>query len=182
VRTFAAALVLLAVSCAEPPKQTDFARRAFEAWAKAAASGDADKTLAGFSDARKSEWLYERFLENDAIARRWRADLTGEPRTHLDLWLGVAGKHGNGRAEPLQPIVLDHPSFAAMFRQYFALTAKGIRDLLSRAEIQQVYGDDSGVTVAVKAGPGTPTELYGLIYENNGWRIDTYRQPLNGGR
>jgi len=182
VRTFAAVLVLLAVSCAEGPKQTDFAKKAFQDWAKAAASGDAVKTLAGFSDARKSEWLYERFLENDAIARRWRGSLTGEARTQLDLWLGVSGRHGNGRTEPLQPIVLDHPSFIAMFGEYFTLTARGIRDSLSRAEVAQVYGDDSGVTVAVKSGPGTPTELYGLIFENNGWKIDTYRQPLNGGR
>ena len=183
MRTFAAAaLVLLAASCAEPPKQTDFAKKAFEEWAKAAASGDADKTLAGFTDARKSEWLYDRFLENDAIARRWRGALTGEPRTHLDLWLGVSGKHGNGRTEPLNAIVLDHPTFGAMFREYFVLTAKGIRDALSRVEVSQVYGDDSGVTVAVRSGPGTPTELYGLVYENNAWKIDTYRQPLNGGR
>jgi len=183
VRTFAAAaLMLLAVSCAEAPKQTDFAKKSFEEWAKAAAAGDAEKTLAGFTDARKSEWLYERFLENDAIARRWRGELTGEARTHLDLWLGVSGKHGNGRTEPLQGIVLDHPSFAKMFREYFTLTANGIKAALSRVEVAQVYGDDSGVTVAVRSGPGTPTELYGLVYENNAWKIDTYRQPLNGGR
>ena len=178
----AAALVLISVSCAEAPKQTDFAKKAFEDWAKAAASGDADKTLAGFTDARKSEWLYERFLENDNIARRWRAELTGEARTHLDLWLGVSGKHGNGRTESLNAIVLDHPTFGKMFREYFALTAKGVRDALSRIQVAQVYGDDSGVTVAVRSGPGTPTELYGLVYENNPWKIDTYRQPLNGGR
>jgi hypothetical protein len=182
VRRFAAALVLLAVSCAETPKQTDFARRAFEDWAKAAAAGDADKTLAGFTDARKSEWLYDRFLEKDAIARRWRAQLTGEARTHLDLWLGVSDRHGNGRQEPLLPVVLDHPSFAAMFREYFTLTARGIKDSLSKIQITQVYGDDSGVTVAVRSSPGGPTELYGLIYENSAWKIDTYRQPLNGGR
>ena len=175
MRTFAAALMLLAVSCAQPPKQTDFAKKAFEDWAKAAADGDADRTLAGFTDARKSEWLYERFLENDAIARKWRAELTGTPRTHLDLWLGVSGRHGNGRAEPLQPIVLDHPSFVAMFREYFGLTAKGIKSKLSRVEVAEVYGDDSGVTVAVKTGPGTPTVLYGMVFEGNGWKIDTYK-------
>ena len=177
-----AVLLLLAASCAEAPKNTDIARKAFEDWARAAVAGDAEKTLAGFTDAKKSEWLFERFLENDLIVRKWRGELTGEPRTHLDLWLGVAKRHGNGRAEPLQSIVLDHPSFAQMFREYFVLTAHEIKASFSRMEIAQVFGDDQGVTVAVKSGPGTPTELYELIFERNGWKIHTYKQPLNGGR
>jgi hypothetical protein len=171
----AAALVLLAVSCSEPLRQTDFARKAFEDWAKAAAAGDAEKTLAGFTDAKKSEWLFERFVEDDEIVRRWRGRLTGEPRTNLDLWLGVVKRQGSGRASVLPPNVLDHPSFVDMFREYFAQTAKAIRDSLSRVQIAEVYGDDSGITVAVKTSPGSPTVLYGLLYENNGWKIDVWK-------
>ena len=48
---------------------------------------------------------------------------------------------------------------------------------MSRIQIAQVYSDDSGVTVAVKNGVNT-TELYGLIYERDGWKIDAHRQPL----
>lgn len=177
-----AALLLLAASCAEPPKNTDIARKAFEEWARAAVAGDAEKTLAGFTDARKSEWLFERFLENDLIVRRWRGQMTGDARTQLDLWLGVAKRQGNGRDQPLTSIVLDHPSFAPMFREYFIQTAQGIKDSFSRMEIAQVYGDDQGVTVAVRSGPGSPTELYELVYERSGWRINNYKQPLNGGR
>jgi hypothetical protein len=182
VRKFAALLLLAASCAAEKPKDSQIARKAFEDWAKSAVSGDAEKTLAGFSDARKSEWLFDRFVENHLIVRKWRGELTGEARTHLDLWLGVSKRNGNGRDAPLQPIVLDHPSFAPMFREFFLLTAQGIKDSLSKLEIAQVYGDDSGVTVAVRAGPGAPTELYGLIFESGRWKIDTYRQPLNGGR
>lgn len=178
-----AVLLLLGASCAaDPPKNTDLARKAFEEWARAAVAGDAEKTLAGLTDARKSEWLFERFLENDLIVRRWRGEMTGEARTQLDLWLGISKRHGNGREQPLPPIVLDHPSFAPMFREYFVLTAQGIKDVFSRMEVAQVFGDDQGVTVAVRSGPGSATELYELVYERSGWKINNYKPALNGGR
>jgi hypothetical protein len=177
-----AALLLLTASCSSaPPSQNEVARKSFEEWAKAAIAGDAEKTLAGFSDARKSEWLFERLEENDAIARRWRGELTGPARTDLDLWWGLAHKSGNGR-EPLRATVLDHPSFAKLFREYFMQTLQTIKAQLSRLEISNIYGDETGITVSVKSGPGAPTELYGLIYERDGWKIDTYRQPLGSPR
>jgi hypothetical protein len=180
VRKFSALLLVLAASCSTPEvKPTDNARKSFDAWAQAARSGDAEKTLAGFSDAKKSEWLYQLLEDNDPIARRWRGELTGTPRTQLDLWWGVSHKRGNGRDEILNAGVLYHPSFAKMFREYFMQTANSIRDQFSRLEIAQVYGDDSGITVAVKCVAGAPTELYGLVYERDGWKIDTYRQPLS---
>jgi hypothetical protein len=178
-----AVLLLLAASCAsEAPKQTEGARKAFEEWAKAASEGDAEKTLAGFSDANKSQWLFDRLNENDARVRKWRGDLSGAPRTHLDLWWGQAIKHGNGRDEPLRDVVLNHPSFHQLFREFFTLEAKSIQTSLSRAEVTQTYGDDSGVTVLVKSGPGKPVEYYQMIYEGNGWKIDLYKPPQPGGR
>ncbi|MBI3854664.1 MAG: hypothetical protein HY293_03115 [Planctomycetes bacterium] len=177
-----AALMLLLASCAQPPTQNDYARQALEAWMKSAMAGDAEKTVAAFSDAYKSEWLYLRLQENDPIARRWRGDLSGSPRTALDLWWGVALKHGNGRDEPAQATVLYHPSFVQMFREYFIREAQSIRDGLSRAEVTSVYGDNSGVTVVVKSSPGGPPELYGMVYERDGWKIDNYKGPQGGGR
>jgi hypothetical protein len=177
VKRFAALLVLTASCASAPATQTEVARKSFEEWARSAAAGDAEKTLAGFSDAKKSEWLFDRLEENDPIARRWRGELSGGVRTDLDLWWGIAHKSGNGR-EPLRTTVLDHPSFAKLFREYFMQTAHAIKAQLSKIEISNVYGDDTGITVVVKSSPGAPTELYGLIYERDGWKIDTYRQPL----
>jgi len=57
----------------------------------------------------------------------------------------------------------------------------GIRAQMSRLQIAQVYGEDSGVTVAVKNGVNS-TELYGLVFERDGWKIDGHRQPLTQGR
>jgi hypothetical protein len=186
VRNFAGVLLwvaggwtLLATGCATPEsKQTDVARKTFQDWAKAAAAGDADKTLAMFTDAKKSEWLFERLEEGDPLASRWRGELTGPVRTDLDLWWGIAHKTRNGR-DPLRATVLAHPTFLQLWREYFMQSAAAIKMQLSKLEVTSVYGDDSGITVAVKCGAGAPTELYGLVYERDGWKIDTYRQPLS---
>lgn len=178
-----AALLLLAASCAaEPLRHTDLARKGFEEWARSAAAGDAEKTLAGFTDAYKSEWLFERFKQGDLIIRKWRGELTGPARTQLDLWMGVSTRHGNGRQEPLTGAVLDHPSFAPMFRECFVLDAQLIKAMFNRMEIAQVYGDDQGVTVAVRSAPGAPVEMYEMVYERAGWKINNYKPPLGGGR
>jgi len=178
-----AVLLVFAASCATPTaKETDGARKAFEEWAKAASSGDAERTLAGFSDANKSAWLYERLNENDPRTRRWRGDLTGTPRTALDLWWGQALKNGNGRDEPVSSVVLTHPTFLRMFREYFTAEAQSIQTGLSRAEVTQAYGDASGVTVLVKSAPGMPVEYYQMVYEGNRWKIDLYKPPQPGGK
>jgi hypothetical protein len=176
------ALFLLAASCAGEPTQVEGAKKAFVEWAKAASSGDAEKTLAGFSDANKSQWLYQRLNENDPKTKRWRGQLTGSPRTSLDLWWGLALKHGDGRSEPLSANVLGHPSFIELFREFYTAELQSIQTGLSRAEVTQTYGDATGVTVLVKSGPGMPVEYYQMIYEGNGWKIDLYKPPQPGGK
>ena len=182
MRKFAVLLVLAASCATEAPKETEGAKKAFEEWAKAASSGDVERTLAGFSDANKSQWLYTRLNENDLRTKKWRGELTGAPRTSLDLWWGQALKNGNGRDEPLHSIVLGHPSFIELFREFFTLEAQAIQTNLSRAEVTKTYGDESGVTVLVKSGPGKPVEYYQMIYEGNAWKIDLYKPPQPGGK
>ena len=177
MRRFAAVLLLAAGCASQEAKQTDVARKSFEDWAKATAAGDVEKSLGMLSDARKSEWLFQRLEEGDPIATRWRGELTGVARTELDLWWGIAHRSGNGR-EPLRATVLAHPSFIKLFREYFTLSAGAIKNQFSKLEVTNAYGDDSGITIAVRCGAGAPTELYGLIFERDGWKIDTYRQPL----
>jgi hypothetical protein len=170
---------MLAASCATEEKQdTQLVRKAFEDWVKLTMAGDAEKSLAMLSDAKKSEWLYDRLEENDPLARRWRGELTGTARTELDLWWGVAHKRRSGRAEILKESVLAHPTFVQLFRDYFGQTASAIRTQFSRLEILKIYADDTGITVIVKCGMGAPTEMYGLIFEREGWKIDSYAQPL----
>jgi hypothetical protein len=184
VRKAAMLLLLAAVPASCQPDTVDkkeSARTAFEDWVRACAEGDAAKVFHGLSDGNKSGWVYERLEESDALARRWRGDLTGLARTDLDLWLGVAKKRADGRQEPLPQTVLTHPSLKTLFTELFTRDAGAIKLQMSRLAVAQVYGDDSGVTVAVKNGLGS-TELYGMVYERDGWKIDAHRQPLSGGR
>ncbi|HEV3027788.1 MAG TPA: hypothetical protein VG457_09460, partial [Planctomycetota bacterium] len=112
----------LAASCSSEQassKTTDIARQAFEDWVRACVDGEWLKVFRGMSDAYKSGWLFDRFGESDSDARRWRGELSGQARTELDLWLGVAKKHEDGREESLPASVLEHPTFAALFRDLF---------------------------------------------------------------
>jgi hypothetical protein len=179
---------MLAASCSSEQstsksQTTDIARQAFENWVRACVEGEWLKVFRGMSDAYKSGWLFDRFGESDSDARRWRGDLSGQARTDLDLWLGVAKRRDDGREEPLPSSVLDHPTFAELFRELFMrdYNGGGIRSQMSRLQIARVYRDDSGVTIAVKNGVNS-TELYGLTNERDGWKVDGHRQPLMGGR
>lgn len=186
MKKIAALLLALLASCGgddlisdeSPTKRSDSARAAFENWVRAAVAGDAIRTFAMLSDGNKSGWLYDRLDEGDGSARRWRSELKGTARTDLDLWLGVAKRRGGGRDEPLPSSVLMDRSLQDLFVEFFVRTQEGIRVQMSRLQIAQVYGDDSGVTVAVRNGVGA-TELYGMVYERDGWKIDAHRQPLS---
>lgn len=180
MRKLAALLILVASAPGCGPDTIDrkeHAKESFQNWVRDCVAGDAPKVFHGMSDAYRSGWLYERFEESDAVIRRWRGELTGQARTDLDLWLGVARKRGSGREEPLPASVLTDPSLVQAFKELFMRTYDGVRVQMSRLAVAEVYSDDSGVTVAVKNGLGS-TELYGLLYERDGWKVDAHRQPL----
>jgi len=184
VNKAAALMILIALSPSCGPSTLDrsgSAKVTFEDWVRACVAGDAPKVFNGMSDAYKSGWLFDRFDEADPTTRRWRGELTGEARTDLDLWLGVAKKRETGRESILPISVLQHPSLTGLFKELFMKTYGGIKIQMSRIQIAQVYSDDSGVTVAVKNSMSS-TELYGLVYERDGWKIDAHRQPLTQSR
>jgi hypothetical protein len=182
VRRFFAVLLLLGASCGTAEvKETDGARKTFEEWARVTADGDVEKNLSMLSDAFKSQWIYLLLEENDPPARRWRGSLTGVPRTDLDLWWGVAHGKRDGRIEPLRTTVLEHPSFHALYREYFERNARGIKAQFAKLEVLKIYGDSTGITVNVRCGAGSPTEMYGMIFDG-GWKIDTYKEGLGSPR
>ncbi len=186
MRHFAAMGLLLALPSCSPaePTQVETARAAFQDWMKALAEADSARTFRMMSDANKSQWLYERLEENDPPARRWRGDMSergkADPkaaiaRTDLDLWWAQAHKNGNGRDEPLPETVLEDPTFVVLWNEYIKKNANALKFRMSRVQIGQIYADDSGVTVAARTG--TKTELWGLVYERDGWKVDNYREP-----
>ena len=176
MKKLALLLFLLPASCSDVKEPTAAAIQSFEAWVKAFVNGDGDAVFNGMSDGLKSGWLYDRLAESDTAARRWRGELTGVARTDLDLWLGLAKKRNDGRKDNLPQTVLTHPSLPGLFKTYFVNEGR-LRAEMSRLAVGQAFADDSGVTIAVKNGQGS-TELYGLIVEGNGWKVDAHREPL----
>lgn len=177
MKKLAVLLFLLPASCGSDLKDPKVAAvQAFENWVKAFVAGDGDAVYKGMSDGLKSGWIYDRLAESDPAARRWRGELTGTARTDLDLWLGLAKKRNDGRKDNLPQSVLTHPSMAELFKTYFVNEGR-LRNEMSGLAIGQAFADDSGVTIAVKNGQGS-TELYGLIVEGDGWKVDAHREPL----
>jgi hypothetical protein len=180
IRYLASALLLFALpGCAGgPPSVEEAALAEFKAWVAASAEGKAEESFQGLSDSYASEWLFEMSAGNDRIFRDWRGGLTGTVRTDLDIWIEHCKKTRarTGRADRAPGTVLQHPALVALWKSYFAVNAKAVALQMSRLEVLKAYGDDTGVTIAVR-GVSQKTELYGLVYDRGGWKIDNYRQP-----
>jgi hypothetical protein len=169
--------MLALMSCTSIPDGST-ARGTFEAWVRAAIAGDADTTFGMLSAPNRSEWLFQRLQGDDEIVRRWRGDLSGTPhRTDLDLWWGHCKTNRGARAERLPNSVLTHPSLLSLWREYFAQEAPATKHWMSKLEIVKVYEDETGATVSIRNVSGR-MELYGMVPEPGGWKIDTHRDGL----
>ncbi len=156
------------------------ARKAFEMWRVAAVHGRSDEVFAGLSVGNKSKWLFDRLQESDSLALDWRAGLSGtSARTDLDLWWGLCKdefrKYGEPRVTAMPDTV--HQELLPLWNRIFALQRAAVRGQMERMQVHEVYADSTGATVAVQNVAGG-TELYGLVVELNGWKIDHQRQPL----
>jgi hypothetical protein len=52
-----------------------------------------------------------------------------------------------------------------------------VRQEFSTLKVAEVYADDTGASIAVRTTVGT-TELYQLIPEGAGWKIDHHRSSI----
>jgi hypothetical protein len=190
VRRLFPALVLLA-SCdaLEPferergggsPELKASALEAFERWRLAAVQGRSEEVFHGLSLGNKSKWLFERLQEGDSLTLDWRAGIAGTTaRTDLDLWWGLCKDEYRKSGEPRVTSMPDsvHLVLVPLWNRLFALQQGAVRAQMERVQAREVYADNTGATVAVQNGAGT-VELYGMVVELDGWKIDHQRQPL----
>ena len=177
MRTSILGLLLLA-SCATETAIQRESREAFESYIQAAVEGDPVKTFTLLSDTFKSEWVFQRLEVGDGPARRWRGELQGQARTDLDLWWEYCKKHRENRprADRLPVSVLAHPSLPALWNEYFQADRNAYRVRFSGMQVMEVYPGDGGVTLTARNGEGR-TEMFGLIAETEGWKIDNHKPP-----
>ncbi len=150
------------------------ALHAFEEWRQAAAEGRADETFLRISDGLKSQWVFARLQEGDALIRAWRGALSGAARTDLDLWWEHCRRHPQERVERLPETVLREPSLPMLWKDYFAQQAAEVKFQMSRLEVVDAYVDPTGVSVLVRNAFGRQ-EMYELVVEAGMWRINHHR-------
>lgn len=150
------------------------ALHAFEEWRRAASQGRAEETFTRISDGLKSQWLFARLQEGDALARAWRGALAGAVRTDLDLWWEHCRRHPQERVELLPATVLGDPSLVKLWKDYFDQQATEVKFQMSRLEVVEAYVDPTGVSILVRNAYGRQ-EMYELVPEGGGWRINHHR-------
>lgn len=178
MRKFAVILVLLA-SCAGPTPQElqkQEIRGAFEAWRDVTAAGDVAANFAMLSDAMKSQWLFRRLQEDGDTIREWRGRLTGTARTDLDLWLVHNQKRKVQRADLLPPSVRADPWLLEVYTEFFKPNLAALKAQFSRLSVQDIATDATGTTVRV-GNADRSAEMYQMIYERDGWKIDGHLEP-----
>jgi hypothetical protein len=173
--------VLLSASCAGEGTMQENVREAFEEWRAALLAGDAEKTYEMMSEGLKAGWLFERLTSEDRESVEFRRALTGAPRTDLDLWLEYNRKNPSQRAAVLPPSVSAHPNLRELYRRYFMQELASVRQQFSGLRVAEVYADQTGASIAVKTPDGT-TDLFQMVSEGAGWKIDLHRRSIRSMR
>ena len=172
--------VVMTASCASSSMQ-DTARDAFEEWREALLAGDAEKTYEMMSEGLKAQWLFDRLTSEDFESIEFRRGMTGPARTDLDLWLEYNRKNQAQRAVHLPVSVSTHRSLRELYRRYFMQELATVRLQFSNLRVAEVYADQTGASVAVKTPEGS-TDLFQLVTEGAGWKIDLHRRSIRSMR
>lgn len=173
------ALWVVLASCEPFPdedRQYEGGRGSFEAWKEAMIAGRLGEVVAMTTVSLRSQWIYDRLLENDPAALDWKGKLKGGARSDLDLWFGEAGKNtSSGRVPTLPATVLREPTLTTLLTGYLKdAQADMARDFKSQ-KVVQVASDDRGVSVLVHNKSGD-AEIYQLSQEDGYWKVDGHRR------
>jgi hypothetical protein len=177
VRKFVACLALL-VSCEPFEADTDMqrdARTAFELWRDDILAGRMAEAVQAMTYSYKSQWVYDRLVENDPAALQWRTKLKGNARTDIDLWLSETGaSSARGRVHTLPPTVLSDPSVNVLLIGYLREAALELQYEFKRVKVVESTADNQGVSILIHNSRGEP-EMYALVIEGGMWKLDHHR-------
>ena len=174
-------LALLAVAGCEdlPPDRSaehGDVRRAFDAWTRSLAKGDAPTAWAGMTVGYKSQWLFDLLKDGDSAAHAWRRGLTGETRTTVDLWYNFHKEKNIARVPGMDPLIIETPSVVAIWKGVCDEAGQALKAEMSRLEVVDVYSDGAGATVTVRNIRGT-TEMYELVPGRSTWLVNHWVAP-----
>jgi hypothetical protein len=160
-----------------PPERTPEAQQvedAFRDWLDALIDGDAATAFRMLTDGNKSQWLFDLLKAEDRAAHAWRLKLEDKVRTDVDLWYNYFKDRKADRVNPLPTPLLDSPGVFAVWKETFDSQRENIRLEMSRVKVTSVYADGGGATVTV-LNAINKSEMYQMIIERGGWRIDHHK-------
>jgi hypothetical protein len=181
VRIACVGLAVALVACEElPPERSPEQIRvedAFIGWVTHLVKGNAEAAYRGLSEQNKSQWLFDLLRGEDRSAHAWRLKLEGRTRTDVDLWLNYFKDKRDGRVEKLPTSLLDDPGVLDVWRVTFESQKDVIRLQMSRLQISEIFTDAAAASIIVRNLEGK-TEMYQMVFERNGWKIDHHRQTV----
>jgi hypothetical protein len=174
-------LALGLAACEELPPERDSKQiqveDAFLAWVNHLIKGNADAAYRGLSESYKSQWLFTLLRREDRAAHAWRLKLEGRARTDVDLWWSYFRDKNDGRVEKLSTALLDSPGVLELWRNSFEEDKEAVKLQMSRLQIAEVFADPAGASIVVRNIEGK-TEMYQLIVERGGWKVDHHRDSV----
>ena len=179
--SLAAALAFALAACEELPPERDSRQidveDAFIGWVNHLVKGNADAAYRGLSEANKSNWLFDLLRRGDRTANAWLRKLEGRTRTDVDLWFNYFKDKKDNRVEKLPTSLLDHPTVLDLWRTTFEEQKEAVRIQMSNIQISEVFAEAAAASIVVRNIQGK-TEMYQMIFERAGWKIDHHRQSV----
>lgn len=171
---------LLLAGCASGA-QGEFAERkravreAFERWNASVAQGDVEAVYRGMSSGMKSHWLWTRIGDtSDNVTLRYVSSIDADTKPFLNDWM-KANKNANpDRAFKLPMPVLTSAWLFNLFKETFQAGRAIAMSQADQRRVAEVYVDADGVSILTSM-KGT-IELYVMVYEGDGWKVDGHRE------
>ena len=152
---------------------------AFQDWLDALIDGDATTSFRMLSDGNKSQWLFDLLKGEDRTAHAWRLKLEPQVRTDVDLWYNYFKDKKADRVDRLPSTLLDTPGVFAVWKATFDGQRENIRLEMSRIKVTSIYTDGGGATVTI-LNAINKSEMYQMIIERGGWKIDHHKPGQSG--
>lgn len=182
---WAVAVLAVLAGCEDLPAERTPAQQevedAFQDWLDALTGGDAATAFRMLTDGNKSQWLFDLLKGEDRAAHTWRLKLEGQARTDVDLWYNYFKDRGSDRVSPLSTAILDSPGVFAVWKETFDSQREAIRLEMSRLRVSTIYTDGAAATVTV-LNAINKAEMYQMVIERGGWRIDHHKAGAGPGR
>ena len=174
-------LAVALVACEDLPPERTAAQigveDAFLTWVEHLTKGNTDAAYQGLSEQNKSQWLFDLLRAEDRAAHAWRLKLEGGTRTDVDLWFNYFKEKRDVRVERLPTALLDDPSVRELWRSTFDSQKEAIQIQMSKIQISEVFAEVAAASIIIRNMQGK-SEMYQMIYERSGWKIDHHRQAM----